>query len=141
MRYVILVSHGTFAPGLKNAMEMIIGKQENVYCTSMTDGMGSETYINNFKELIKNITPNDQILLMCDLAEGSPMTNALKVLDEYGLFKNTIPFSGMNLPMAVTAAMLAGELSNEKIKQAVLEESKRQIKVLEFNEDEENEEI
>ena len=135
------MSHGTFAPGLKNAMEMLIGKQENVYCTSMLDGMGSDTYTSNFRELIKGITSNDQILLMCDLAEGSPMTNALKVLDEAGLFKNTIPFAGMNLPMVVTAAMLQGELGADEIEQAVLKESRQQIKVMEFEEDEENEEI
>ena len=43
--------------------------------------------------------------------------------------------------MVVTAAMLQGELGADEIEQAVLKESRQQIKVMEFEEDEENEEI
>lgn len=136
MRHVILISHGEFAPGLENAMSMLIGKRENVHCTSMLDGMGADVYIKNFQDLIRDtVQQQDQILLLGDLAEGSPMTNALNVLAEYGLLDNTIAFAGMNLPMVVTAAMLEGEMNAGEIEQAVLEESHHQLRTMKFGGD------
>ncbi len=136
MRHIILVSHGTMAPALEGAMAMIIGKQKNVSSTSMEDGMGANVYVDHFRELIEDFSSQDQILLLGDLAQGSPMTNAVKVLSERGLMGNTIAFAGMNLPMVITAAMLNENEDTESIKREILGESKRQIKVLDFSDDE-----
>lgn len=127
MRTIIVVSHGTFAPALVDAAAMLIGPQENVKSASMTDGMGADTYTGNVRKQVKGVEGSDQILLLADLAEGSPMTNAMLVLDENGLLPKTIAFAGMNLPMLVTAAMLEDGLSREEVEQAVLEESHRQL--------------
>lgn len=113
-------------------MNMIIGKQKNVLCTSMQDGMGADTYVENFRNLVKDINIRDQILLLGDLAEGSPMTNAVRILAERGLMKNTVAFAGMNLPMVMTAAMLEGEMNTDEIEQTVLQESRLQLRVMKF---------
>lgn len=134
MRYIVLVSHGTFAPALLSAAEMIIGNQKNMLCANMPDGMGADAYIESVRRLTEDMNGQDQILLLADLAEGSPMTNALMVLGERGLMDNTIAFAGMNLPMVVTAAMLDENMSPEEIENAVLEESHRQIRVMKLQE-------
>ena len=49
MKHVILVSHGTFAPGLHNALNMLAGaKKEELKSTSLQDGMGIDIFENNF---------------------------------------------------------------------------------------------
>ena len=45
MRYVMLVSHGTFAPGLHDALKMLAGEdREDVISTSLENGMAGEIY-------------------------------------------------------------------------------------------------
>ena len=45
MRYLILVSHGTFAPGLHNALGMMAGSdREDIRSTSLLDGMDVDTF-------------------------------------------------------------------------------------------------
>lgn len=134
MRYIILVSHGEFAPGLANATSMLIGPQKNLLVNSMLDGMGADVYVGNFRELIKDISEEDQIILLADLAEGSPMTNALNTLSEVGLLGNTVALAGMNLPMVVTAAMLDEGLSDkDNIREAILEEAHNQLRAMQLD--------
>ncbi len=58
MRYLILVSHGTFAPGLHNALGMMAGSdREDIRSTSLLDGMDVDTFRANFAELVQDITP------------------------------------------------------------------------------------
>ena len=57
MRYLILVSHGTFAPGLHNTLGMMAGSdREDIRSTSLLDGMDVDTFRANFAELVKDIT-------------------------------------------------------------------------------------
>lgn len=140
LRYIIVVSHGEFAPGLVNATSMLIGQQKNLLCTSMLDGMGAEAYIENFRSLIQNITSEDQVILLADLAEGSPMTNALNTLSESGLLENVVALAGMNLPMVVTAAMLDEDLQDkEDVREAILEEAHNQLRAMQLETGEDDE--
>ena len=123
-------------------MSMIIGRQKNVLAVGMKDGMGADAYTESFRKLVEDIKSEDRILLLSDLAEGSPMTNAVRVLAERDLMKNTIAFAGMNLPMVITAAMLEdGMVDADEIEQAVLQESRLQLRVVKFGETEDDEEI
>ena len=75
MRYLILVSHGTFAPGLHNALGMMAGSdREDIRSTSLLDGMDVDTFRANFAELVQDITPEDEIILTADIIGGSPLT-------------------------------------------------------------------
>lgn len=119
---------------------MLIGQQENLLCTSMLDGMGADTYIEHFRSLIQGITSEDQVILLADLAEGSPMTNALNTLSESGLLDNTVALAGMNLPMVVTAVMLDETLHDkEDVRQAILEEAHNQLRAMQLETGEDDE--
>lgn len=105
MRYLILVSHGTFAPGLHNALGMMAGSdREDIRSTSLLDGMDVDTFRANFAELVGDITAEDEIILTADIIGGSPLTTALDVLTEKGLLARTLAIGGMNLPLVLTAA-------------------------------------
>ncbi len=106
MRYCILVSHGTFAPGLHNALGMMAGAgREDILSTSLLDGMDVDTFRENFTELVKGITAEDEILLFADIIGGSPLTNAVSVLEEKGLLPHTVAMGGMSLPLVLCAAL------------------------------------
>ena len=129
MRYLILVSHGTFAPGLHNALGMMAGSdREDIRSTSLLDGMDVDTFRANFTELVGDITAEDEIILTADIIGGSPLTTALDVLTEKGLLGKTLAIGGMNLPLVLTAAFADADTSLEELEQELTGEAKEQIK-------------
>ena len=115
MRYLILVSHGTFAPGLHNAVGMMAGADRgDIRSTSLLDGMDVDTYRKAFAELTADLTAADEILLFADIVGGSPLTTAMEVLSGKGLLENTVAIGGMNLPLVLTAAF--AEYSGKVVK-------------------------
>ena len=104
MRYLLLVSHGTFAPGLHSVLDMLAGKRDDILSCSLRDGEGADEYVRELEATIAPITAEDEVILLGDIIGGSPLTNALNTLSARGLLPRTRAFGGMNLPMALTAA-------------------------------------
>ena len=129
MRYLILVSHGTFAPGLHNALGMMAGSdREDIRSTSLLDSMDVDTFRANFAELVGDITPEDEIILTADIIGGSPLTTALDVLTEKGLLGKTLAIGGMNLPLVLTAAFADADTPLDELEAELTGEAKDQIK-------------
>lgn len=104
MRYLLLVSHGTFAPGLNSVLDMLVGKREDILSCSLRDGEGADEYVSELEGVIAPISADDEVLVLGDIVGGSPLTNALNVLAAHGLLAHARAFGGMSLPMALTAA-------------------------------------
>lgn len=139
MRYLILVSHGTFAPGLHNALGMMAGSdREDIRSTSLLDGMDVDTFRANFAELVGDITAEDEIILTADIIGGSPLTTALDVLTEKGLLGKTLAIGGMNLPLVLTAAFADADTPLEELEQELTGEAKDQIKLFDLGGDEDD---
>lgn len=139
MRYLILVSHGTFAPGLHNALGMMAGSdREDIRSTSLLDGMDVDTFRANFAELVGDITAEDEIILTADIIGGSPLTTALDVLTEKGLLGKTLAIGGMNLPLVLTAAFADAETPLEELEQELTGEARDQIKRFDLGGDEDD---
>ncbi len=129
MRYLILVSHGTFAPGLHNALGMMAGSdREDIRSTSLLDGMDVDTFRAKFAELVQDLTPEDEIILTADIIGGSPLTTALDVLTEKGLLARTLAIGGMNLPLVLTAAFADADTPLDELEAELTGEAKDQIK-------------
>lgn len=136
MRYVVLVSHGTFAPGLHSVLKMLGGgDRQDVLSASMEDGMGADVFVERFQETITPIKEEDEIILLADIIGGSPLTNALDVLSQRGLLEKTAAFGGMNLPMALTASMMKDAMDMETLEASLIQESKNAIQKMQLNAD------
>ena len=139
MRYLILVSHGTFAPGLHNALGMMAGSdREDIRSTSLLDGMDVDTFRANFAELVGDITPEDEIILTADIIGGSPLTTALDVLTEKGLLGKTLAIGGMNLPLVLTAAFADADTPLDELEAELTGEAKDQINRFALGSDEDD---
>ena len=136
MKYVVLVSHGTFAPGLKSVLAMLAGGESE-------DGMSADTFAENFRNAISGIKSEDEIILLGDIIGGSPMTNALEQISKKGLEEQTVVFGGMNLAMALTATLMKDDVDTELLKDSLISEAKNAIKefVLDNGADDEEDEI
>lgn len=134
MKYVVLVSHGTFAPGLHSVLKMLAGgEREDILSASMEDGMGADVFTQRFQKAIEAVKQEDEIILLADIIGGSPLTNALDVLSQKGLLGRTRAFGGMNLPMALTASMMKDGMDMDALADDMLQESRNAIQEMELN--------
>ncbi|MBN2849782.1 MAG: PTS fructose transporter subunit IIA [Erysipelotrichaceae bacterium] len=133
MKYVILVSHGTFAHGLKSAVLMMSGQRDDILSTSLEEGMGTNEFAENFAKLVEPITHDDEILLFSDILSGSPFTTSIEVLNQKNLFDKTTVFAGMNMPMVLTAVLMKDNLEKPDLIEATLSEGKLGVTLFEIN--------
>jgi len=133
MKYVILVSHGFFAQGLRSAILMMTGKRDDILSTSLEDGMGTNQFEDNFVKLIEPITHDDEILLFSDILSGSPFTKSIEVLNNRGLFDKTIVFAGMNMPMVLTAVLMKDNIEKADLIEATLSEGRLGVTLFELD--------
>ncbi|WP_303691913.1 PTS sugar transporter subunit IIA [Megamonas hypermegale] len=121
MKYVILVSHGKFAEGLANALSMLVGKREDIIAVGLEDGKSVDEFAELFTKTVDKITTDDEVVLLGDLIGGSPLTNAINVLNGKGV--KMIIIGGMNLPVALTSVMMKDTFALEDLAQQVLQEA------------------
>ncbi len=124
MKYVVMVSHGEFAPGLHSAVKMMTGDRDDVLSTSLKDGMSADEFAANFEQLVSGFTAEDEVVLLADILSGSPFTNALNVLDQKGLMPNTLVIAGMNMPLAITAVLMKDNMPLDMLKETLLSEGR-----------------
>ncbi|MCK1169607.1 PTS sugar transporter subunit IIA [Streptococcus uberis] len=145
MKYLILVSHGDFAIGLKNTLAMFVEeKSDQVMAFGLKVGASVETFAEDFRNQIKDLTVNDDIILLADIVGGSPLTTALEVLSDRNLLGQVTVLGGMNLPMAVTSLLMKDELEGATFVETVLFEARNGLQEFQlqgFDSDELEEDI
>ena len=104
MKYLILVSHGGLAEGLKTSLAMFAGdKMDQVIAVGLKEGKSVDDFAVDFRESISGLTADDSVLVLADIVGGSPLTTAATVLEEAGKLDGALILGGMNLTMALTA--------------------------------------
>lgn len=142
MKYIMLVSHGMFAPGLHDALKMLAGSdREDILSTSLKNGMGADEFAENVRKCISVIKKEDELVLFADLVGGSPLTTAANVIAEEGLISRTTMIGGMNLPMVLSAVLMKDNFDREQLKEMVLSEAKEGLKEFTVSTDETEDEI
>lgn len=142
MKYIMLVSHGMFAPGLHDALKMLAGSdREDILSTSLKNGMGVDEFAENVRKCISVIKEEDELVLFADLVGGSPLTTAANVIAEEGLISRTTMIGGMNLPMVLSAVLMKDNFDREQLKEMVLSEAKEGLKEFTVSTDETEDEI
>jgi PTS system N-acetylgalactosamine-specific IIA component len=145
MKYLLLVSHGGFAEGLKTSLAMFAGdKMDQVIAAGLANGKTVDDFAQDFRQAISGLTEDDSVVVLADIVGGSPLTTALGVLEEKGLLSSAIVLGGMNLPMAITSAVMKDMLEGEDFVNAVLPEAQtalQEFKVVSDDDDEEDDDI
>lgn len=142
MKYVFLVSHGTFAPGLHNALNMLAGEnREDVISTSLENGMSSSVYAENVRKCLAPVKAEDEIILLADLVGGSPLTTAANVIAEENLMGQTVMVGGVNLPFALSAVLMKDTMETPELIEDLLSESREVLKEFRITNEESEDEI
>ena len=120
---------------------MMTGNRSDVLSTSLKEDMSADQFAENFAELVKDFTADDQVILLADILSGSPFTNALNVLSDKGLISNTLIIAGMNMPLAITAVLMKDNFDDlAALKEVLLSEGRMGLTdfVVESNDDDED---
>ena len=141
MKYVVLVSHGEFAPGLHKAVNMLAGEErEDVLSTSLINGMGADEFAENVKSVLSVVGAEDEIILFADIVGGSPLATTANVLMEMGLLGRTRMIGGMNLTLVLTCVLSKDDEETSELIDELIEGAKDQIKEFVVAVDDEEEE-
>ena len=141
MRYLLMVSHGTMAPGVHSVIRMLLGDRDNVLSYSMEDGVSADDFVANLRKVIAPIAADDSVVVLGDIVGGSPLTNTLNTLTEAGLLPNTLAFGGLSLPMAISALMaIEDNLDDSALVSNVISEAREGARQVELALDDEDEE-
>ena len=142
MKYLLLVSHGDFATGLKTSLAMFAEDKINqVIAVGLENGKTVDNFEKDFKQAISGLTDEDSVVVLADIIGGSPLTTACNVLDEFGKLEDAIILGGMNLPMAITSAVMKDILEGEDFVQAVLPEAQAALQEFKITSDDDDDNI
>lgn len=115
MYQFIIATHGLFAEGIKNSIEIILGKFENLNTLSCyTDS--NFNLKKEIDEILKKYN-NKEVIVITDIFGGS--VNNL-FMEEIPLNKNIHLITGLNLPLVLN---LLGEQENYLIPEELIQNS------------------
>jgi PTS system N-acetylgalactosamine-specific IIA component len=130
LRYVFIVSHGMLAEGMHDAVKMLSGNEsDEIRSLGLARDMGADEFAARFRELLKPLQPEDEIILLADIVGGSPLSNAANVIAEEGLLERTLMIGGMNLALVLTVVLAKDDADFEEVKTDLLEEARASMKV------------
>lgn len=141
MKYLVLVSHGDFAKGLKTSLAMFAGdKIDQVIAVGLENGKSADEFGEEFKKAMSVLNDDDSLVVLADIVGGSPLTTALNVLNEMGRLEGTVVLGGMNLAMALTSVVMKDNLEGDAFASAVLSEAKNSLQQFNTSSEDEDEE-
>ena len=129
MRYVILVSHGMFANGMHDAVKMLSGNEsDEIRSIGLLRDMGADEFAVEFRKILPEIGPDDDLILFADIVGGSPLSTAANVIAEEGLLGKTLMIGGMNLPLVLTGVLSKDDMSFDEIRTEILGDAAEGLK-------------
>ena len=76
MKYLILVSHGGLAEGLKSSLSMFASdKVDDVIAIGLKDGESLAVFSVEVKNVIASLDENDSVLVLADIVGGKSFNN------------------------------------------------------------------
>ena len=112
---VIVVSHGSYARGLVDTIQMIAGKQEDLEAFGLESEESVDTLKEKIRQSIEQASQEEEILILTDIFYGSPFNTVISLMPEYDLYHVT----GINLPLMMEVIMgrISGKHAEEICKE------------------------
>ena len=112
---VIVVSHGSYARGLVDTVQMSAGKQEDLEAFGLEPEESVDTLKEKIRQSIEQASQEEEILILTDIFYGSPFNTVISLMPEYDLYHVT----GINLPLMMEVIMgrISGKHAEEICKE------------------------
>lgn len=120
---LILVSHGSFAAGLREAAEMILGEQEDLSVFGIFPGDTLENFSAKIERAIQAYGKPEETLILSDLPCGTPSNAAAMMAMKHQVHA----ISGCNLPLLIEVLSMREEAGIEEVVPKACEEGRKGI--------------
>lgn len=104
---LVLVTHGTLALALRDAMEHVVGKQQNLATVCIESDAAFEGQKAEIAKRISEVDSGDGVILLTDMFGGTPSNLAMSMAAQ----PNIEILGGVNLPMLVKLAKIRGQMT------------------------------
>ncbi|WP_303977099.1 PTS sugar transporter subunit IIA [Streptococcus danieliae] len=142
MKYLILVSHGGLAEGVKSSLNMFASdKMGEVLVLALQDGESVDDFARRVRQELEIVGAGDSALVLGDIVGGSPLTTVCKILEERGQLQTALVLGGLNLTMGLTGLVLKDSLEGKDLAQAILVEAAAALKEFEVTVSDEDEDL
>ncbi|WEV43470.1 PTS sugar transporter subunit IIA [Lactobacillus sp. ESL0684] len=131
MKYLILVSHGQFAEGVRTSLEMFAGDAvKKTFALCLHNGDSQADFNQQVEAFLQEqqFAADDEFIVLADIIGGSPLTTFLAAFANHNYLENAVVLGGMNFSMALTAAVSLDIMTKEKIVQTALSEGQAAMK-------------
>lgn len=106
----ILTGHGSFAPGLMGAVEMIAGPQEHFEVVDFREEETLEVFEEKMNQAIEKVAgATDGVVIFSDLLGGTPFRTAMLASNDK---ENIEVIAGTNLPILIEGSGLRFAYTN-----------------------------
>lgn len=124
MRYLLFASHGKLAEGILHSVEMITGKQENVWTISAYVDEEKDLH-SQISDVINKLGKEDELIVVSDIFGGSVNNEFMNLLGD----KRIHLIAGLNLPLVIELVSMRNmETDTLKLIKTALSNSKNSIK-------------
>ena len=125
---VLILTHGKFADGLKNSVEMIMGQNDSFYTMGLYEGEDFSEFKEKVLEHIIQLDTGEGVLALVDLFGASPYNSVMFNYQEFRkLDKNVKLLTGVNLPMIIEACDKRSNMKLEDLFHKVIHTGKEYI--------------
>ncbi len=108
MTYLVLVSHGDFARGLKNSLGMFASEEiEKVRVFGLQPGESTDNFGKRFLCEVEKLPQETRLIVLADIVGGSPLATICKVLDKQKMLENSL----MDLTVPVSSTFSGNAFS------------------------------
>lgn len=118
MRKVLIATHGKFANGIRSALELFLGNQEELYTiNAFTEGEG-EDFTQLIDHFLAKVGEEDQALIFTDILGGSVNQ---KVVEKAFEKSNVFIITNINLPTIISLLVNEDKVTEEVIENVIAE--------------------
>lgn len=136
MKYLIMVSHGRFAEGVKTSLEMFVGDaNDRVFALCLHNGKSADDFKKDMEDFLDQhkFKEEDEFIVLADIIGGSPLTTFLNIFSARGYLNRAVVLGGMNFTMALTATASLDTMDKEAIAKTALSEAKTAVQQYEVS--------
>ncbi|OUM89972.1 PTS sugar transporter subunit IIA [Caldibacillus debilis] len=126
MRKIVIISgHGRYATGLQSTLELLAGKNKDLFYVDFTEEDTDETLKNKFMEILEE-NKDSEVLFVCDIIGGTPF----KVAAAISNFSPKMELvAGCNIGGILESVLMKDQLSLFELAENMVEGSKKSTMV------------
>lgn len=122
---LLVVTHGTLARELVEAVRTIVGPVDSMEAVSIGWSVDVEEARRTIREAVERVGGGGSVLVLTDMFGGTPSNIALSLLEPGRIEVVT----GVNLPMLIKCANLRGEAPLVEVSRRIAEQGRQSIQV------------